>query len=86
MLKKHPKIKYIVLLVLILLFGMAAVLAIFLAGPTGGLPMDNAFIPSESVLVLGLLALLLPVLLIAGAVSGYLIGFLSEIFLKRRLL
>ena len=63
--KKHPKIKYVVLLVFILLFGMAAVLAIFLAGPTGGLPMDNAFIPSESVLVLGLLALLLPVLLLA---------------------
>ena len=69
MLKKHPKIKYIVLLVLILFFGMAAVLAIFLAGPTGGLPMDNAFIPSESVLVLLLLALLLPVLLVVLILS-----------------
>ena len=64
MLKKHPKIKYIVLLTLILLVGFATVLAIFLAGPTGGLPMDNAFIPSESVVVLGILALLLPVLLL----------------------
>jgi len=67
--KKHPKIKYIVLLVLILFFGLACVLAVFLAPSDGGLPMDNAFIPSESVLVLGLLALLLPILLIALIVS-----------------
>ena len=65
MLKKHPKIKYVVLLVLILLVGAATVLAIFLAGPTGGLPMDNALIPSESVFIVGLLAVLLPVLLLA---------------------
>ena len=67
--KKHPKIKYIVLLSLILFFGLAGVLAVFLAPFDGGLPMDNAFIPSESVLVLGILALALPVLLIALIVS-----------------
>ncbi len=67
--KKHPKIKYIVLLVLIYLFGLAAAFAIFMAPVGSGLPMDNALIPSESVLVLGLLALLLPVLLIALIVS-----------------
>ena len=67
--KKHPKIKYIVLLVLIYLFGLAAALAIFMAPVGSGLPMDNALIPSESVLVLGLLAFLLPVLLIALIVS-----------------
>ena len=63
--KKHPKIKYIVLLVLILFFGLAAVLAIFMASVGNGLPMDNPLIPSESVLVLGLLAVALPVLLLA---------------------
>ena len=67
--KKHPKIKYVVLLVLILLFGITAVLAIFLAGPTNGLPMDNALIPSESVLILGLLVLMLPILLFALIIS-----------------
>ena len=67
--KKHPKIKYIALLALILFFGLLGVLAVFMAPSDGGLPMDNALIPSESVLVLGLLALLLPVLLIALIVS-----------------
>lgn len=67
--KKHPKIKYIVLLVLILFFGLAAVLAIFMASVGNGLPMDNPLIPSESVLVLGLLAVALPVLLLALIVS-----------------
>ena len=67
--KKHPKTKYIVLLVLILAFGLLTVAAVFLAAPDGGLPMDNAFIPSESVLVLGVLALLLPVLLVALIIS-----------------
>ena len=67
--KKHPKIKYIVLLVLILFFGLITTLAILMAPANGGLPMDNAFIPSESVIVLGLLALLLPVLLIALSIS-----------------
>ena len=67
--KKHPKIKYIVLLALILFFGLLGILAVFMAPADGGLPMDNAFIPSESVLVLGLLALLLPALLIALIVS-----------------
>ncbi len=67
--KKHPKIKYIVLMVLILIFGLAAVLAIFMAPASGGLPMDNAFIPSESVIILGIMAVLLPVLLIALTVS-----------------
>ena len=67
--KKHPTIKYIVLMVLILLFGLAAVLAIFMAPADGGLPMDNAFIPSESVIVLGILATLLPVLLIVLCIS-----------------
>ena len=57
------------LLVLIYLFGLAAALAIFMAPVGGGLPMDNAFIPSESVLVLGLLAFLLPGLLIALIIS-----------------
>ena len=67
--KKHPKIKYIVLLALILFFGLAAVLAIFMASVGNGLPMDNPLIPSESVLVLGLLAVALPVLLLALIVS-----------------
>ena len=67
--KKHPKIKYIVLLVLILFFGLAAVLAIFMASVGNGLPMDNPLIPSESVLVLGLLAVALPVLLLALIIS-----------------
>ena len=67
--KKHPKIKYIVLLALILFFGLAAVLAIFMASVNNGLPMDNPLIPSESVLVLGLLAVALPVVLIALIVS-----------------
>ena len=67
--KKHPKIKYIVLLVLIYVFGLAAALAIFMAPVGSGLPMDNALIPSESVIVLGLLAALLPVLLVALIIS-----------------
>ena len=67
--KKNPKIKYIVLLVLILAVGLFGVGMILLAGPDGGLPMDNAFIPSESVLILGILALLLPVFLLALTVS-----------------
>ncbi|MBQ5362182.1 MAG: hypothetical protein IIU63_02445 [Clostridia bacterium] len=67
--KKHPKIKYIVLLALILFFGLAAVIAIFMASVNNGLPMDNPLIPSESVLVLGLLALALPVLLLALIIS-----------------
>ena len=67
--KKPSKAKYIVLLVLILLFGSAAVLAIFMPADGGGLPMDNALIPSDSVLVIGILALLLPVLLIALIIS-----------------
>lgn len=67
--KKNPKTKYIVLLVLILAFGLLCVAAILLAGPNGGLPMDNAFIPSESVLILGILALLLPIALAALTVS-----------------
>ena len=67
--KKNPKTKYIVLLVLILAFGLLCVAAIFLAGLNGGIPMDNALIPSESVLIVGLLALLLPVLLAALTVS-----------------
>ena len=67
--QKNPKIKYIVLLVLILAFGLLTVAAIFLAGPNGGLPMDNAFIPSETVLIIGILALLLPICLAALTVS-----------------
>ena len=67
--KKHPKIKYIVLLALILFFGLAAVIAIFMASVNNGLPMDNPLIPSESVFVLGLLAIALPVLLLALIIS-----------------
>ncbi len=67
--KKNPKTKYIVLLVLILAFGLLTVGAVFLAGPNGGLPMDNAFIPSESVLIVGILALLLPICLAALTIS-----------------
>ena len=67
--QKNPKIKYIVLLVLILAFGLLTVAAIFLAGPNGGLPMDKAFIPSETVLIIGILALLLPICLAALTVS-----------------
>ena len=67
--KKHSKTKYIVLLTLILFFGLLAAAAIFMAPVNGGLPMDNAFIPSESVLVLGLLAILLAGLLLALIIS-----------------
>ena len=67
--KKNPKTKYIVLLVLILTFGLLCVSAIFLAGANGGVPMDNALIPSESVLIVGLLALLLPIFLAALTIS-----------------
>ena len=67
--KKNPKIKYIVLLVLILTLGLLGVLAIFLAAPENGLPMDNAFIPSDSVLVISVLAIFLPVLLLALIIS-----------------
>ena len=67
--KKHPKIKYIVLLVLILMTGLLTVLAILMAPADGGLPMDNPFIPSESVVVLGLLAISLPALLLALIIS-----------------
>ena len=67
--KKHPKIKYIVLLVLILFFGLIAAAAIFMAPVGSGLPMDNPLIPSESVFVLGLMAVLLPVLLFALILS-----------------
>ncbi|MBQ2255684.1 MAG: hypothetical protein II330_02365, partial [Clostridia bacterium] len=66
---KFSKIKYIVLLVLILFFGLVAAAAILMAPVGSGLPMDNPLIPSESVIVLGLLAILLPVLLIALTVS-----------------
>ena len=66
---KFSKIKYIVLLVLILFFGLVAAAAILMAPVGSGLPMDNPLIPSESVVVLGLLAILLPVLLIALTVS-----------------
>ena len=67
--KKHPKIKYIVLLTLILIFGILGVLAVFMAGHDNGLPMDNPLIPSESVFVIGFLAAALPILLIALIIS-----------------
>lgn len=67
--KKNPKIKFIVLLVLILVVGLLGVAAIFMAGAQGGLPMDNPLIRSETVLILGLLAVMLPVFLLALTVS-----------------
>ena len=67
--KKYSKIKYIFLLLLILLVGAVGVIAIFIPAPESGLPVDLALIPSESVFVLLMLALLLPILLFALIIS-----------------